>query len=66
MAGHHPEPKLIPIPPEFPVIWADPEDEQLPLVQDRSHTPNPITPLAGWMCEKHASKGSGRCTAAVG
>jgi hypothetical protein len=35
MAGHHPEPKLIPIPPEFPVIWADPEDEQLPLVQDR-------------------------------
>ena len=34
MAEHHPEPKLIPNSPEFPVTWTDPKDEKLPLVQD--------------------------------
>ena len=66
MAEHHPEPTLIPIPPEFPVTWANPEDENLPLVQDRQHAHNPVTPLTGWIWEKHASKVSSAGFAAAG
>ena len=38
-------PVLLPIPPDFPVEWTDPDDERKFWNHDRSHTPNPLTPL---------------------
>ena len=38
-------PVLIPVPANFPVTWADPDDERKFWNQDRSHAPNPLTPL---------------------
>ncbi|MFP6594341.1 MAG: hypothetical protein VB860_05090 [Dehalococcoidia bacterium] len=58
MAEHHPEPMLIPIPAEFPVTWEDPGDEHLPLMYDRLHTPNPVTPLTASMHERYFAAGS--------
>jgi hypothetical protein len=48
MAEHHPEPKPIPTPDNFPITWDDPADAHLPLNQDRQHAPSPLTPLSGW------------------
>ena len=38
-------PVLIPVPANFPVTWSDPDDERKFWTQDRSHAPNPLTPL---------------------
>ncbi|MCH8850201.1 MAG: hypothetical protein IIC89_05180 [Chloroflexi bacterium] len=38
-------PTPIPLPPEFPVTWEDPELEQRLWVEDRMHFPEPVTPL---------------------
>ncbi|MBT3943731.1 MAG: hypothetical protein HOE75_09205 [Chloroflexi bacterium] len=59
-------PVVIPTPPDFPVEWANPEDEKLPLLHDRKHAPGPITPLSGWLCEQHWGKGSSVGLAAAG
>lgn len=32
-------------PPQFPVTWEDPEDEQLTWLHDRMHNPDPVLPL---------------------
>ncbi|MBS1115754.1 MAG: uncharacterized protein H6Q87_138 [candidate division NC10 bacterium] len=32
-------------PPQFPVAWEDPEDEQLTWLHDRMHNPDPVLPL---------------------
>ena len=58
MAEHHPESMLIPIPPEFPVTWEDPGDEHLPLMRDRQHSPNPVTPLTASLHKKYFAAGS--------
>jgi|AP95_1055475.scaffolds.fasta_scaffold11116_3 hypothetical protein len=50
MAEHHPEPKPIPTPDNFPITWDDPADAHLPLNQDRqsrSVTSNTTVGLAG-------------------
>jgi pyruvate,water dikinase len=59
MANDHPEPKAIPIPDNFQFEWSDPEDAKLPLLQDKQHVPNPMTPLAGWLAEKYWSRAAG-------
>ena len=66
MAEHHPEPTPIPLPPDFPVTWADPGDSHLPLMQDRQHAPSPITPLSGWVTENYWGKGASAGLAAAG
>ena len=35
----------ISVPPGFNVEWGDPQDEQMPWMQDRMHLPNALTPL---------------------
>ena len=60
MAEHHPEPTLIPIPPDFPVTWVDPGDEHLPFMLDRLHTPSPVTPLTGSLHEVYFSQGASK------
>jgi len=57
MSAHHPEPTVVPIPDNFPVTWDDPGDSHLPLMQDRMHAPNPITPLTGWLVAGHGGDG---------
>ena len=57
MTVHHPGPTVIPIPDNFPVSWDDPGDSHLPLMQDRQHAPNPITPLTGWLVAGHGGDG---------
>ncbi|MEJ5309661.1 MAG: PEP-utilizing enzyme [Anaerolineae bacterium] len=32
-------------PPDFPVVWANPDDAQYHWTRDREHMPNPITPM---------------------
>lgn len=32
-------------PPDFPVVWANPDDAQAHWTRDREHMPNPITPM---------------------
>lgn len=44
-AAPHPAPVRIPVPPNFPVTWKSPDDERLPWIQDRMHTPDPVLPL---------------------
>lgn len=60
-----PEPRAIPIPDNFKFEWAHPDDARLPLFQDRQHAPNPMTPLSGWLAEKHFARGAGAGFAAV-
>lgn len=43
--GQPQAPTLIPIPPDFPVTWASPDEERLFWTQDRMHAPDPIAPL---------------------
>ena len=43
--GHSPTPTLIPVPPDFPVTWADSDEEGLFWQQDRMHAPEPVAPL---------------------
>jgi len=38
-------PVLIPVPPEFPVTWATPDEQRLFWTQDRMHAPEPVGPL---------------------
>ena len=38
-------PVRIPAPPEFPVVWDSPDDEQLSWLHDRMHNPDPVLPL---------------------
>ena len=57
MSAHHPEPTVVPIPDNFPVPWDEPGDSHLPLMQDRMHAPNPITPLTVWLVAGHGGDG---------
>ena len=38
-------PVLLPIPSDFPVTWADPDEQRLFWTQDRVHAPEPVVPL---------------------
>ena len=38
-------PVRITVPPEFPVVWDSPDDEQLSWLHDRMHNPDPVLPL---------------------
>jgi len=40
-----PEARRIPIPPDFPVSWEDPEDQHLPLTWENTHNPDPAPAL---------------------
>jgi pyruvate,water dikinase len=40
-----PVPVRIPIPANFPIAWANPEEERLSWAQDRMHNPDPLPPL---------------------
>jgi phosphohistidine swiveling domain-containing protein len=42
-----PEPKIVPIPPDFPVRWDAPEEEKLPWQFDPMHFPDPMPRLEG-------------------
>ncbi len=42
-----PEPKVLPIPPDFPVTWSDPEEQRLPWQMDPMHFPDPMQRLEG-------------------
>jgi pyruvate,water dikinase len=39
------EPVRITVPPDFPVVWDSPDDEQLSWLHDRMHNPDPVLPL---------------------
>ena len=65
MAEHHPEPKPIPTPDNFPITWDDPADAHLPLNQDRQHAPTPLTPLSGWLAQYHWAPGASVGMAAI-
>ncbi len=54
----HPEPTVIPLPDNFPIMWEPPEAIHAPWKQDRMHAPEPITPLCGWMGASPCSRGS--------
>ena len=47
MSSEHaaPIPVRIPVPPDFPVTWASPEDEHMMWTHDRMHAPDPVVPL---------------------
>ena len=38
-------PVLLPVPLDFPVTWADPDEQRLFWTQDRVHAPEPVVPL---------------------
>jgi phosphohistidine swiveling domain-containing protein len=43
---HGPAPgEQIPVPPDFPIVWENPDDEQLFWTQDAMHFPDPVTML---------------------
>ena len=48
------EPVRIPLPPEFPIDWADAGLEMVPWQQDRQHLPEPVTPMSAWWAEHFA------------
>lgn len=58
MTHEPPKPVAIPTPPDFPIEWAQPEDQHLPLMRDRQHSPGPVTPLTGQVHERHFAGGS--------
>ena len=41
------QPAPIPAPPDFPVVWEDPDDERLFWTRDAMHFPNPVNTLEG-------------------
>ena len=66
MAEQHPEPTVIPIPDEFPIVWDPPEMVDLLFMQDRMHAPVSITPLAGWLSIYSFADGANRGFATAG
>jgi len=55
-----PEPTVIPIPDDFPVEWAAPEQVDKTWIQGRQHAPAPITSLAAWLLINPWTQGSNR------
>ena len=51
--------KILP-PANFPVVWANPEDETKHWTRDREHTPQPITPMFGSFAAYTAGPGRAR------
>ena len=45
--GGHPEPVAIPPQENFPVEWADPDEQKIPWQHDRMHFPEAMPPLEG-------------------
>ncbi|MBN2394180.1 MAG: hypothetical protein JXR84_25835 [Anaerolineae bacterium] len=50
-------------PPDFPVVWANPEDTQYHWTRDREHMPDPITPMFDSVAALTASEGRRRTVA---
>ena len=50
----------MPLPPDFPVAWADPADEQLFWFQDNLHFPLPQTPLNATLFQTAFAIGASR------
>src|SRR5215218_6748937 len=47
---HGPAPgEQIPVPPDFPIVWQNPGDEQLFWTHDAMHFPDPLTMLDGML-----------------
>ncbi len=57
------QPTPLPIPPDFPVEWANPDDERLFWMQDRVHLPNALTPLDQTMVQTSFAEGASRAIA---
>ena len=49
-----PEPRVIPLPPEFAINWPDPAMAMATWQQDRQHVPLPMTPMSGWWANHFA------------
>lgn len=60
MAAPEFAPTPVPIPPNFPVKWANPGDEHMPWLRDRQHSPSPVTPLTASLHEVHFARGSSK------
>ena len=60
MSHEMPAPVEVGLPPDFPITWENEQDRHLPLLRDRQHSPEPVTPLTGAMHEEHFSAGSTR------
>ncbi len=58
-----PEPVVVPLPPEFPVVFDPPELVALPFQQDRQHVPAPMTPLSAWFAKNGFAVGASRALA---
>jgi phosphohistidine swiveling domain-containing protein len=46
-----PPPTIVPLPDNFEIEWATPEQVHMPWQQDRQHVPNPITPMSQWFAD---------------
>ncbi len=66
MPAAHPQPQPIPIPANFPVKWASPEEAQLPWSRDPMHFPLPLPALEGELWCRIMQIGFGRAQEAYG
>lgn len=55
--------ELIPTPPDFPIAWEQPGDEQVTWRLDQIHLPNPITPLVDSFLRRACQIGFNRAMA---
>src|SRR5687768_4711389 len=53
-------PAPLPISPDFPITWREPEHEKLPWFQDLMHNPTPVTPLTASIHAQAFSVGATR------
>ncbi|MDP6606348.1 MAG: PEP-utilizing enzyme [Dehalococcoidia bacterium] len=66
MTSERPPRKLIEPPPDFPVEWHDPADARRLWMQERWHSPDPITPLSFDVNDRVLYEGFRRGAAATG
>jgi pyruvate,water dikinase len=44
-SSHNGQPAPLPVPPDFPLVWGNPEDERIFWTRDRLHYPDQVSPL---------------------
>src|ERR1700730_17858288 len=58
-AAGRPVRSMIPLAPNFTVIWHDPQDATLLWAHERGHWPHPVTPLSGaLLCDGEFGRGT--------
>lgn len=60
------QPEVLPVPPDFPVQWADPADETFFWSQERVHFPKPSTPLEFVLVAQPIYEGLNRASKSYG